>query len=377
MNKWQDKNILVILPRWGRTFIGNNVGRLMTALTARSANVRVYCASSSDDKFFALDFPEGVLCNSRPMGGLVRRTYNFFKVICRVKPDLVLWTYSGYFENILLAILRICFGIPYVIKNDSLVLPEPNLLKSKIARQVFYKFPESRANLILAETGEVELHLRKRNNPERVYLFPNGVPVSEFLSMEAQFKLEDAPTETPYILYTGRIHSDKGVDLLIESFCLMADRCSPWTLHIVGPSWDSSYEEKCKKMVADRKMDKRIIFHPFVGGVELYKWYSSAEVFVLPSREEGLANRLCEAMFFKNPVVAFNVGQTANLVTSRTGSLVRKGDIRALSEEIYTLAQDKKKRIEMGRNARREIVEKYNYDKILPDLLEKCEGILR
>lgn len=79
---------------------------------------------------------------------------------------------------------------------------------------------------------------------------------------------------------------------------------------------------------------------------------NSLDVFVLPSFAEGTPNGIIEAMAHGVPVIATNVGGIPDIVDAESGILVPPGDAAALADAMATLANDPKRRNEMGAAAR-------------------------
>jgi glycosyltransferase involved in cell wall biosynthesis len=85
----------------------------------------------------------------------------------------------------------------------------------------------------------------------------------------------------------------------------------------------------------------------------------SADFFLLPSQQEGMPLAMLEAMAAGLPVVATRIGGVADILEDgKTGLLFDPGDIHLLAEHIVTLAASRKRREEMGSEARK-IVEKH------------------
>ena len=79
---------------------------------------------------------------------------------------------------------------------------------------------------------------------------------------------------------------------------------------------------------------------------------NSLDVFVLPSFAEGTPNSVIEAMAHGIPVIASNVGGIPDIIDADSGILVPPGDAAALADAMMALAQDPKRRNEMGTAAR-------------------------
>jgi glycosyltransferase involved in cell wall biosynthesis len=91
--------------------------------------------------------------------------------------------------------------------------------------------------------------------------------------------------------------------------------------------------------------------------------YSTADVFVLPSREDNLPNVLLEAMACGTPTVAFGVGGIPEIVRPGiTGLLATAEDARSLRHAILAILGDDQKRESMSRESRRIALEEYRLE---------------
>ncbi len=87
--------------------------------------------------------------------------------------------------------------------------------------------------------------------------------------------------------------------------------------------------------------------------------YSAADIFILPSLEDNLPNMILESLSCATPVIAFDTGGASDIINEDNGKIVPKGDVKALSEAIVELIENKEKREQQGRNGRRLIRQKY------------------
>ncbi|MFN5254435.1 MAG: glycosyltransferase [Limnohabitans sp.] len=108
------------------------------------------------------------------------------------------------------------------------------------------------------------------------------------------------------ILFVGRIHKKKGLDLLVSAFSELLGIFPDWDLHIVGAIEDDDYIDFLKKLVSDSAASNRIIFHGEFVGSEKIKLFRSSNLFVLPSHSENFGISVAEAMACGLPIITTN-----------------------------------------------------------------------
>ena len=131
------------------------------------------------------------------------------------------------------------------------------------------------------------------------------------------------------ILAVGRLHEQKGFDLLLQAWQSVEKNHADWSLRIVG---EGPQHHALEQQIEELKLLHAVL----VGRTDnVQKEYTSASVFVLSSRYEGLPLALMEAMWCGLPCVAFDCPQgCAELLSDDRGWLVSRGDIKALSEQL-------------------------------------------
>ena len=91
--------------------------------------------------------------------------------------------------------------------------------------------------------------------------------------------------------------------------------------------------------------------------------YNCADVFVLPSIQEGQGIVLLEAQASGKPVVAFDVGGVNEAVRNKeTGLLVKRGSSDELADALLRFLSDKSLSEKMGANGRRFVSENFTWD---------------
>lgn len=190
----------------------------------------------------------------------------------------------------------------------------------------------------------------------------NGVDTNLFKPATSIFDKKDL-----YILYTGRLDSNKGVQDLIKAFAIFSKKCPQIKLILAGRG---PYERYLRNMIKTQNI-KNVIFKGFVLGDELIQLYQNASIYVLPSYSEGLPTSLLEAMSCGLPCVVTNVDGSKDVVNDgANGLLVPPRDPIMLADAIITLLDDEESRKRLGTNARRHITSNYDWEIIAEGIEE-------
>lgn len=195
------------------------------------------------------------------------------------------------------------------------------------------------ANLITVNSNAAHMALRAKYRSKRVLLTPNPIPLTI-----------DGPTlplPGSTILFVGRLHEQKGLDLLIRAFASL--EAPEWSLLIVGEGKDLPVLQKLSEELGIREKTT------FTGAVsDPTPYYRSADIFALPSRYEGTPNALLEAMSYGLPVVTSDaLSGPLELIHTSTGGIVTPVEnVGALAQGLETLIKDSTLRKYLGAEAR-------------------------
>jgi glycosyltransferase involved in cell wall biosynthesis len=149
---------------------------------------------------------------------------------------------------------------------------------------------------------------------ERLVRIPNGVDTHKFkntsrdqaAALRSSLGLE--PSQK-ILLYVGRLSSEKGLQTLLESALPLLKKDSNLRLCLVG---DGPMRPGILEMAKAQGLDSSLIFAGFQEDPGVY--YAMADLFVLPSYEEGMSNALLEAMASGLAVVATDVGAAREML---------------------------------------------------------------
>lgn len=207
-------------------------------------------------------------------------------------------------------------------------------------------------------------------------VLPNGVDAGRFTPAESLAAIRDflgLPPERFVILTIGNLKPIKGHDLLLAALQHLRGDLGQVTLVLVGE------DHLCGTMQdwAERNLAGADI--RFVGRQDdPLPWYQAADLFVLPSRWEGMSNALLEAMSCGLPVVATAVGGNVDVIDhGRTGLLVRSDSAAELGLAIRWLLKDQPQREALGAAARRYVADRHSATRLAADYAERYLALAR
>jgi glycosyltransferase involved in cell wall biosynthesis len=178
------------------------------------------------------------------------------------------------------------------------------------------------------------------------------VPIPNFLDLEAFDAIppRNRPNGTSLtVLFVGSVGTDKGAFDLLRAAELLMRTGIDFRLIIVGPEQEKGALARAKEIVEKAGLQERTQLAGARDHDETLGYYGCSDIFVLPSRFEGLPYCILEALAAGLPVVSTNVGAIPEVIAEgENGFLVTPGDVECLAERLRTLLTDRHLRASMG-----------------------------
>lgn len=211
-------------------------------------------------------------------------------------------------------------------------------------RRVMYR----RLDAVVAQTDDTAAWLRRHTGIARVCVIPNPIATPAPAAAGAATGRTGALASRPFVLGVGRLHQQKGFDLLLRAFARIATEFPQFDLVIVG---DGPEREALRRLAGDLGIGARVSFPGLAADIGV--WYRAADLYVLSSRFEGFPNTLLEAMAHGCAVVATDcdTGPRDIVRDGHDGLLVPPEAIEPLAAGMARLLGDAQLRAALGRKA--------------------------
>lgn len=150
-------------------------------------------------------------------------------------------------------------------------------------------------------------------------------------------KIERAGENTRFrFVSSANLIKRKGIDILLEAFSKMVEKCENTELVIYG---DGPERKNLECQIEKLNLKNNVILYGRYERSILPREYAKADAFVLPSRAETFGVVYIEAMYCGLPVIATRCGGPEDFVTNQVGILVPNEDCNALSDAMLRMVE--------------------------------------
>lgn len=315
----------------------------------------------------------------RTLGGLIYMfTLGLYLLIHRREYDLIHVHQALYPAFVSVFVGKQIFGKPVFVKTASSgKTSDLKLLKGFPLGGFQLRYLLRKMDCLVAVSKMSGKDFIEAGYPEsQITFIPNGVEIG----------LKDASksNQSTNVLTMTRFSEEKGVDVLLKAWSKIVPKEKNLKLTVIG---DGPLKSELERMSESLGISESVEFTGLISNVARY--LSCADVFVLPSRTEGMSNALLEAMSYGFPCIATKVGGNGELlgeedreirlgeyVIARNGLLVNPDDVKGLSEAILYFMQNQRQREEMGRRSREFVKKNYSIDSVADRYIALYQSML-
>jgi L-malate glycosyltransferase len=276
-------------------------------------------------------------------------SHSFFTVPCGFLSILLKWQYK----------------IPYIISLRGSDVPGYSERFRSLYKIIspLIKLIWKNATYVVANSQGLKDLASITNPNQNIQVIFNGVDTKDFFSDNNKKDL------SRFMITVGasRVTARKGITYLIEAIKILSHKYQNIYLKILGEGNDKSNLESLAK---ELQLENKINFIGRVPREETTKYYQEADVFVLPSVNEGMSNAMLEALACGLPIIATQTGGTEELLKDGiNGYTIKIKSSQDISEKLERLINNKDLSEKMG-IASREIAEKMSWNSVARQYFE-------
>ena len=286
-------------------------------------------------------------------------------------------TYAGLLSKTL--------GKPWVIKVHDMV-PDPTLpipisenalinscyeLFVRASYGWFLKNVGKKADRLLVLTSELQgLLLENGYSSDKVAVIPSGVDTKLFSP-----PISKDSVNKKMILYVGSMMPEDGLFSLVKAFALL-DQEKELTLTLIG---DGPKRPQLIQLVKKLNLEQRVTFYRHVPHKLIPEFIRKAYVGVGPLRLSPInyytiPTKILEYFACGKPIVSSPVSKDI-LVNESTGLVVKDATPKVIAKQFSRFLEDEKLAKRMGRNARKLVVERFDWEKIISQIEREIQDI--
>ena len=274
-------------------------------------------------------------------------------------------------------------NIPYIVQAHGSVLPffQKEGLKNLFDKVFGFKILHNASCVFALTEVEKEQYLKMGVDEDKIEIVPLGINLEEYENLPAYGKFRskfNIGENDKLILFVGRIHEIKGLDLLLDAFndlivqsneknSLENIDCSSIKLAIVGP--DDGYLVKLEEKVKEYSLEENVIITGPLYKEEKHEALVDCDLFVMPSKYESFTTSGLEAMACSKPLVLTKNNHIHDWVDGNVG-IACEDNKYSLEEAIEKVLFDDELSQIFAENGNKLIKEKYNWDIINDQILE-------
>ncbi|MCC5666176.1 glycosyltransferase family 4 protein [Nostoc sp. CHAB 5784] len=244
-------------------------------------------------------------------------------------------------------VIAFIFDKPVLMHTHGAEFPLTYAKLPQGVQQVLSKlFQRCQGFIALSESWQDYYVLNLGLNPKQVIVLPNPC--------ELPTEIPDRKNQTQIsLVFCGRVGQRKGTFDLIKAFANLPDHQRKCTRLIIAGDGEI---EKAQQLAANLNLADQVTFLGWINSEKRDEILSQANVFILPSYNEGLPLAILEAMGWSLPIIATPVGGIPELVISnQNGLLVTPGNIQQLSSAMELLIGNEDLRLSLGITARKNV----------------------
>jgi len=180
------------------------------------------------------------------------------------------------------------------------------------------------------------------------------------------------------LLFLGRLHHKKGLDRILEILPALVERF-PEVLLIVAGAGEAAYVEQLGRCAKADGLNGNVLLTGMLQGKLKWGAFASAEMFLLPSRQENFAISVAEAMWMGLPVVITDrVNLWPYVAETRAGLVIKEADLALdLPAALISLLENRDEAQHMGKRGKAFASSRFLWSRSTQKIIDIYKDVLK
>ena len=267
---------------------------------------------------------------------------------------------------------------PYIVSAHGML--ERWALQNKRFKKQIYSTLMERGNLrrsacLHALTRAEADDYRRYGTQVPIAVIPNGVQVPPTVKGDLFFAQYPALEGKRMVLFLGRIHFKKGLDLLVKAWKQLASQWPDAQLVLAGPDSEGT-RSQVEALLDELDLADRVSFTGMLDGAMKWSALAAAECFVLPSYSEGLSVSTLEAMGLGLPVIITDHCNLPEVSQFEAGWVIQSDVAQLTSALRECLGNSPEQNRRIGSNGRDLVRDRYTWTAVGAQMAELYTWVL-
>jgi len=277
--------------------------------------------------------------------------------IKKFHPDVIHSIGARSFQTLMAAFVSKKTKIPLIISDQGGLTTHPDLKNSGIIKNFLYSIQKPMIKFIVNQATKISVANEYEKkifetfcDSTKINIIRNGIDLEIQNHPIDNFK-KKYDIKNSFILFLGRFHTVKGIDILLKSIQLIKNHSEFVDVQLVIMGVDFGFQSKMIRMIEELKISDKVIVIKNPPREDVLAAYKESEFLVLPSRWELSPLTPLEGFAFKKTVISTKShGIPYTINHGENGLLVESENYKELAESIIHLLENKQKCVEFGLN---------------------------
>lgn len=301
----------------------------------------------------------------------IKLMFKVLKLIKRNKerPVVIMGEFFGW-PTLISALLGKVLRVPSIARGHGSDVDVHMLTGKSIQIRLSFKLN----TLLLGTNPNFALKIKKASKRSDVKILNNLINYNAVEDrIRSQLKQKLGLQDGVHCLVVSRLTEFKGVDVVLKAFTFLKDK--PVFLHIFG---EGPLRPSLERFVKEHGLSAKVFLYGKRPNEVVIEFMKACDIFIMPSRREGLSSAVLEALSCGLPIIASNVGGNRFAVKNGyNGFLYSPEDYETLAKLIDILTEDKELRRLMGKRSIEMWRENFSPSSVIREFLRTIRTVLK